>query len=360
MVRDSSRYAVIMAGGWGDRFWPLSRPSRPKPVLRIGDRERSFLEEILECARRVVPREGLLIATGASVARAIRSVGIDLPSDGYIVEPAKRDTAGCVVFVLASLLARGAADDAVVGFLTSDNVIGGVEGFQQGLEAAYLAAGSDGRLVCLGIRPSRPDTAFGYIEVADGAGHAEPGSVVSVGRFTEKPDAETASELAASGRHFWNSGMLIGRIGIFLAEMARHAPELHRAVHSLREAMAAGDENRVTEVFQALKPVSIDYALLEKADLGMVVADFDWETLNGWDALDRLLTPDDAGNVVVGDPLLIDASDSVVYVDPAAAGKSVAVVGATGLVVVVTDDAVLVVPKDRAQEVKAAVRALRQ
>jgi mannose-1-phosphate guanylyltransferase len=384
------RIAVIMAGGSGERFWPLSRQARPKQLLRLTSPDRTMLEESIGRIAPLVPPGRIYVATSRALVAPIRQAGVAVPEENVIGEPCKRNTAGALVYAAAQVLARHGEENAArisMAVLTADHQIDGVDGFRATAEAALAAAEQEGALVTIGIPPSRPETGYGYIETPEGADAgsvtdsasqssiqvrrpSEPSRpqsaiefppVFPVARFREKPDLAAAREGIATGRFYWNSGMFFWRLDRFLAELERSAPAHAAAARAMAAAIRAGGEAEVNRIFESLEDISIDYALMEKArNVKVVRAAFGWDDVGAWDALDRAWAHDAAGNVTAGDPVLIDTRDSIVYNEPGAAKMAVAVIGVEGLAVVVSPDGVLVVPKERAQDVKKAVAELKK
>ncbi|MBE7557450.1 NTP transferase domain-containing protein [bacterium] len=356
--------AVIMAGGSGERFWPLSRRHRPKQLLTLSESGGSLLEQAVARARRVFPPERTFIATTAALRSAIVDARLGVPPENVLAEPDRRNTAGALIFVAAALRARlGQGADPVLAVLTADHHIGQPERFAATLSACLAEAATGESLVVIGIPPSRPETGYGYLELdeAKGAVAVREGlPVLPVVRFREKPDAATAEAFVASGRFLWNSGMFFWRLSRFISELAAAAPELAEIAAALAASLARGDESQAVELFRRLPDISIDHALMERAQcVRLVRGTFPWDDVGAWDALMRSFAHDPDGNVAVGDPVLVGARDCLVYND---AGERIAVcaVGVSELAIIVTDDAVLVTPKARAQEVREAVRRLRQ
>jgi mannose-1-phosphate guanylyltransferase len=361
------RVIVIMAGGAGERFWPLSRRDHPKQLLRLTDGADCPLVEAIERARRLAPAESVFVATLPHLQATLREAGLDIPAENVIAEPAKRSTAGCLAYAAAVLLARFGVPPAelTMAVLTADQRIPDTEPFLDTVRAALDAAEHHDALVTIGIRPSRPDTGFGYIEIEE---NAEPVGeftgkhpVYPVSRFREKPAADEAARYVASGRFFWNSGMFFWRISTFLEEFEHAKPEFAAAVPEIARALRAGDADAAAACFAALPEISIDYALMENARHVLVAPGrFAWDDIGAWDALERCFAADHHGNVCVGDPVLVETEDSIVYNAPGNAAMDVAVVGLKDVVVVATADAVLVMAKERAQDVKKVVAELRR
>lgn len=353
------RLGVIMAGGSGERFWPLSRKARPKQLLALTEGGQTMLAQAVERAQTICGDGQVWIAAAPHLRAPIAEALADFPAENVLAEPHKRNTAGCLVWVAANLLARepDARTDWSMAVLTADHRIVPLEGFARTARAALEVVEQDGGLATIGIPPTRPETGFGYIEIGPEVAQSEGIQVHSVERFREKPSHEDAQGYLESGRFLWNSGMFFWTLDGFLSELESAAPELAAAIPSLADALARGDEAEADRIFQALPSISIDYALMEKARHVFVAkADFEWDDLGSWDSLERSFARDEAGNVAVGETLLIDTRASVVY---GAAGDVVtAVVGMDDVVVVVTEDAVLVCPKSRSQEVRRVVEEL--
>jgi len=358
-----------MAGGQGQRFWPLSTPERPKQFLDLESRGRTLIQATYD---RVLPLAGsaerVLVATVERYFDLVREQLPELPESNILVEPTPRDSAPAVA--LAALTVHHRHGDVVTGFFSSDHKIG--DGFAEVIGRAAAVADELGGLVTVGITPDRAATGYGYIELgeevrAPGAatsprefepGHptastpGSPGPVYRVKRFVEKPSARTAEEYLVSGRHLWNAGIFVWRTRSVLDELDRHAPELMRP---LSEAFAAG---QVAEVFPKLSPISIDYALMERTDRAYVVpGNFAWDDIGDWVALGRLAEAQ--GGSVSGNALLLaelgqyiskDGSGNIIYLeDPQ---DVVVTLGVHDLVVVKRGNALLLVHKERVQEIK--------
>jgi mannose-1-phosphate guanylyltransferase len=343
-------YAVIPAGGTGSRLWPRSRRSSPKHVLPLSGTGRPLVAEAYE---RMAPlARQVLVLTEARQVPLISNLVPELPSARMIVEPAARGTTNALGLAAMTLLERD--PDAVMVSTAADHVIGNLPAFQQAVRsAASIAAGSD-RLVTIGLRPRYAATGFGYIEAGD---EARVGSEIArrVLRFVEKPDAATAEGYLQSGRHFWNLNLFCWRCGVFVDELARHGPEHHAGLVETLAARRAGDEDEAARIYSALPVDAVDYTVMERTDrLLLVPAAFEWADVGSWAELADLLHQDEAGNVVDGVPVLIDTRNSFISVPD----KLVAVIGVSDLVVVDTEDALLVCPKSRAQDVKKVVEQL--
>jgi mannose-1-phosphate guanylyltransferase len=367
MSNVSLRLGVIMAGGSGERFWPLSRYRRPKQLLKLASEDKTLLEEAVDRLLPMIPPERLFIATGEHLRESICEAGLLVPPENILAEPCKRNTAGCLAYVAAHCLHRfGArAVDTSLAITTADHRIGTPETFRQTVEVALKAVEEEPVLAIIGIQPTRADTGYGYIEIAPDAPRwgesikALP--VYRVERFREKPNRAMAEEFLGTGRFFWNSGMFFWRLSTFLMELERVRPGMTLAIREMAAALDRGDGASVRDVFKGLEDISIDYALMEHArHVVMARGDFPWDDIGSWDALGRVLGPDERGNIVVGDAVIIESKDCVVYNERGAERVAVGVLGVDGLVVVVAEDGVLVIPKERSQDVRQIVAELRE
>jgi mannose-1-phosphate guanylyltransferase len=355
-----ARYAVILAGGGGTRLWPASRRKRPKQFLPLGAREgESLLGATARRAARIVGPTHVWVVTAAEqVAEIARATDRDaVPDENVLAEPCARNTAAAVGLAAARLAALD--PDATLAILPADHHIGDEAGFARVLGACLTAAERDDALVTCGIKPAHPETGFGYIEVAEGVTPSRDGAL-PVARFVEKPNLERAREFLASGRFYWNSGMFFFRARRILAEIARTLPPLGVALDeiaaTLRGAGTAAAAEATARLYPTLPSVSIDTGVMEKAaGIQVVPGDFGWNDVGSWRALAEVRARDAAGNVHVGQTIAVDTTNSVLVAEP---GRVVAAVGVTGLVVVATPDAVLVIPADRAQDVRRVVDEL--
>ncbi|WP_437734082.1 mannose-1-phosphate guanylyltransferase [Sorangium sp. So ce1335] len=361
-------HVLILAGGAGTRFWPASRAARPKQLLPLLGGE----PLITATARRVLPLcarggsagwERLWIATGQHLVAPTRAALPDVAERRLLVEPAPRNTAPCIGWAAATIAREDPG--AIVIVLPSDHHIADVPRFLEVLEAA-VASARGGAITTIGIRPTHPETGFGYIEAEDaGAGSAAPRAVL---RFVEKPSRERAAEFVASGRFLWNAGMFIFRAGDMRAAIRAHLPALAEGLDELDRAAALGaaaEAAAIERVFPRLPAVSIDHGVMEHVGgLAVVPGDFGWSDLGSWQSAWELSEKDERGNSAPAGSVLVDARgnhlvDLRAREGGADDGRVIALVGVEGLVVVETDDALLIVPRDRAQDVKHVVDALK-
>lgn len=347
--------AVILAGGSGTRFWPASRSARPKQLLPLT----GGAPLLLETAHRVLPLVGgwdhILIAGGKATEAPTRALLADLPSENLLVEPAPRNTAACIAWA-SSVVARKDPNGLVM-VLPSDHHVADIPGFRRALETA-LAAARGGLVTTLGIKPTRPETGFGYIELAE-----ERGSYTLARRFVEKPDRTTAEAYLAGGKHLWNAGMFIFRAKDMLAAVAKHLPAISAALEAFDRAASEGrEQEEVAKLFPTLPSVSIDVGIMEKLpELAVVPADIGWSDIGSWQAAWELAEKDADGNSRGADLLAIEArGNHVVDATSTAPKKLIAILGVDDLVVVETDDALLVAPRERSQDVRLVIEALKK
>jgi len=347
MKRGTELYAVILAGGVGTRFWPLSRRTRPKQFLPITS-ERTMLEETVARLRPLVPEGRILTVANADQSRAIRRLAPSIPRENVLVEPRGKNTAPSLLLATASVHLRN--PEGVVAVLPSDHRIAKPDVFRRKLRAAAETAALEESLVTFGIRPTFPSTGYGYIHFTRRKRKARRGEAFfSVLDFREKPDLETAGEFLNSGDYAWNSGMFVWRASVFARKLERHAPDFFpfwtRTVAALKKRSRA----ELAGIFEDIPALSIDYALMEKAE-GTLVAegDFGWSDVGAWSSLAGIWPRDGSRNAVKGDAVVLEAGGNICY-NPK---KLTALVGVRDLVVVETKDALLVCRKDRDQDVR--------
>jgi mannose-1-phosphate guanylyltransferase len=339
-------HPVIMAGGRGTRFWPASREERPKQFLAVAGSD----SLLTLTGRRLAPLSGAhavwVVTNAAHVGLAADHLP-EVPRDQIVGEPVGRNTAPCAA--LAAALVAREDPEGVVLLAPADHWIGDEDAFRAAVRVAADAARSERALVTFGVVPTGPETGYGYIEAGEAAGDR----VMRVVRFTEKPDRTTAEGFLAGGRHYWNSGIFAWRADVFLEELGAHHPDM---VEKCRRIADANDrESALAGLWNDLESISVDYAVLERSGRVLVVpAEFPWSDVGSWNALAGLRPGDDRGNVLEGPVVAVDARDCLVR----AGDRQVAIVGLDGVLVVDTPDALLVCPKDRAQDVKKVVEAL--
>ncbi len=340
-----------MAGGRGERFWPQSRLAMPKHLLPIvGDR--ALLVQTIERLLPMIPAERVLIITNRQQAPAIRGLCPAIPAENIVAEPVGRDTTAAVG--LALVLVRRRDPQATFAMLPADHVIHDTVAFRADLERAFGAAEREPLLVTLGIRPTEPATGFGYIQ--RGPARAGTHSVFDVSRFVEKPTQAVAERYLAAGDYLWNAGMFFWRVAVVAEAFARHVPDVWADLGRLEAALAAGEplDTVLDAIYPALRKISVDYALIEKAtNVAVIPACFDWDDVGAWPAVMRHFPADAAGNVVRGLAAVEQAEGNLVV---SGADHLVAVLGVKDLIVVHTADVTLVCPKAKAQEIKVLLK----
>jgi len=351
-------HAVILAGGSGTRFWPASRRLRPKQLLCIGpDPDTSLIAATVRRIAPLCPPERIVIATGERLLPATRAALPGLGDATWLGEPAARNTAACIGW--ATALIRRRDPEAVVMVLPSDHHVSDEPEFRR-VAALALASAAGGPITTVGLYPTRPETGYGYLEV----GEALAAGVHRVVRFVEKPDRERAEAYVASGRFLWNGGMFFFRAATLLDAIAAHLPALAAGLDRIEAAAAAGPEAEAAttrEVFSALPSVSIDHGVMEHATpLAVVPAEFGWSDLGSWESAWELGRKDAEGNVLTPSAIAIDAHRNLIEDLRTDGGRRVLVaIGVDDLCIVETDDALLVIPRSRAQDVRLAVEHLR-
>ncbi len=342
-------HALILAGGSGTRFWPLSRNHQPKQLLPLFD-ESTLLEKTLDRLDGLVAPENTLILTNHLQEAAVRKLASRLPSANILAEPARRDTAPAVALGIGLVAARD--PEATMLVVSSDQLIHDVAGFQSVMRDAATSAGATDALVTVGIKPTWACPSFGYIE----RGERVPLSVPEIAnppyrvkRFREKPSVEQAAEFLRHGGFLWNAGMFIWSIPAVISELNRHAPELATFVTELRQA--ANPAATIAERFPLLTPISVDYALMEKSDRVLCIESiFDWDDVGSWPSIAKYLEPVGADNRCRGPVTEIGSANNIVF--NGRPGTQVALLGVNDLIVVQTEDAVLVANRHQADAIK--------
>jgi mannose-1-phosphate guanylyltransferase len=349
----AQRFAVIMAGGSGTRFWPASRAARPKQFLRLGTLEgETLLEATVRRASALVGPANVLVVASARHAEATREQLPSLPPGNLLLEPVGRNTAPCLAWACAHVRRRDPT--GLVAALPADPHIADESAFLAALGRAFAAA-ERGVIATIGVQPTRAETGYGYLELAEPAGQ----DAQEVRAFVEKPTPERAGQFAESGRHLWNCGMFFFPAALMLGEIERHLPALSEFVARCDEAAARGEEaSFVAEAYAGLPAISIDYGVMEKAERILVVpASFGWDDVGSWASAFELAAKDAEGNACLsGDLLALGASNSLAS---ARSDKLVVLLGVEDLIVVDTEDALLVLPRSRAQDVAQVVAALK-
>jgi mannose-1-phosphate guanylyltransferase len=349
-----SMYALILAGGSGERFWPLSRRARPKQLLPLVS-DKTLLEETVARLKGLIPLERILILTNAEQEKAVRKLLRNLPEENIVAEPAKRDTAAAIALGTGWVAMRD--HTAIMVVLPADHVIANRAAFQETVGLAADAAQEASELVTIGIKPTWACPEFGYIEHGKPVRlrkHPDTDAIHRVLRFREKPNADLAESFLRRGNFRWNAGMFVWSVPTVLREFNRHTPELADFVSQLR---APGNfETALRERFGKLPRISFDYAIMEKADRVLVVeAGFDWDDIGSWRAVANYFEKDKRGNAANRTITAIDSSNNIVFEEN---GTTIALLGVHDLIIVRTPDALLVCHRHEAERIKELVGKL--
>jgi mannose-1-phosphate guanylyltransferase len=344
-------YAVVMAGGKGERFWPLSTHLRPKQMLTIFG-GKPLVAKVVEYIGDLVPTERTLVVTRSDLLAATRDALPAIPAQNVIGEPFGRDTAAAVTVGTALVKARD--PEGLVCVLTADHVIADAETFRRTLREGLDVAHAHDALVTIGITPRFPSTAYGYIEAGDPLPHAGTVSFFAARRFVEKPDEQKAREYLAAGNYNWNSGMFLWSVATFRRQMARHRPRLLQLMDRIHAAAWTPEfASTLEREYASLEKISIDYALMEKADrILMARGTFGWDDVGSWTSLTNHFPADANGNVVIGACEAVDGARNIVVSE----GRLTALLAVEDLVVVQAPGVTLVCRKDRVQDVRRLVQ----
>ncbi len=346
----TQRYALIMAGGRGTRFWPRSRKRNAKQVLRFFG-ERTLIQQAVDRLTGVVPPENIWILTNGFLQAEIRKQLPAVPKNQIIAEPSQQNTAPCIA--LTAQILSGLSPDAVMGVFPADHLIVKENHFREFVEAAYGAAETQ-NVVVLGIQPRWAETGYGYIEFPK---DVKPGKMETrkVSKFREKPDSKTATKFLKAGNFFWNAGMFFWRASVVLDLMREHQPKTATLLASLPPVTSRNFTSKLKEIYPLCENISVDYAIIEKAKgvVGFALDDIGWNDVGSWEAVYELTAKDENGNASTGEIFLEGSSGNYV-----SATKPVALVGVDDLVVVDTPDALLIVSRTRSQDVSKLVKQL--
>ena len=347
-------YAVLMAGGSGTRFWPKSRENMPKQLLNIVGTE-TMIQATVTRIKPLVPVENIYVVIGQTIEDEVRRQLADIPGENILVEPCARNTAPCIG--LAAITIQKRDPQGVMVVLPADHAVENEKRFLSVLKVAGQIARERPNLVTLGIVPTRPETGYGHIRRGERLKEKDGLPVCRVEQFVEKPDLERAKQYTESGEYLWNSGMFVWNVSTILENIRRYMPDLYEGLMQISESLGEGEESdTVRRVYESLQPESIDYGIMEKAENVLVLpGDFGWSDVGSWASLAEVNPPDEDGNVVDGPFVGIETADSV-FVAPE---KLIAAIGVKNIIVVDTEDALLVCSKDRAQDVKKIVEILK-
>lgn len=345
-------YSVVMAGGGGTRFWPLSRQCRPKQYLNLSGSD-VMINETIHRNTPLIPVENTYIVTNVSQGEVLSSVLMNgVKPENILLEPIGRNTAACIAYAAAKIQHRHG--DRVMCIFPSDAYINQDEVYLNVLQKAVNFACENDSFVTLGIKPSFAATGYGYIKFEDSTSGE---GIYSVSEFVEKPNPDKAKAYIQSGKYLWNSGILVCRSGVILGNVKRFLPKLYKQLDELQGYFGTQNEAEMVEkLYPLMQSISVDYGILERSDDVMVVpGDFGWNDVGSWDMLGVIIPPDENGNIIKAEHLGIDTKNTIIY-----GNKLITTIGLENMIVVNTDDALLICPKSRAQEVKDIVELLKE
>lgn len=354
------QFGIVMAGGGGTRFWPLSRKERPKQLLNLSGKD-LMVNETLDRLSDCIDRDNLFIVTNVSQAELMKKETEGKMNPEHILsEPAARNTAACIGYAAMEIVKKH--HDGVMVIVPSDHFIKDEKEYSAIINAAMETVEKTDALVTIGIHPSFPATGYGYIKAKEGSateiGDINHKKCSTVEEFVEKPDLQTARQYLESGDYFWNSGMFIWKASTILSYMKKLLPDVYECLVKIGDAMNTADEEKVIEeVYPVIPKISIDYGIMERADHVLVIsADFGWNDIGSLDMLSIMKEADENGNISYGEQMLIDTKNCIIYGND----SMIATIGLSDLMIVQTKDALLVCPKDRAQDVKTVVETLKE
>ncbi len=352
-------FAVILAGGGGTRLWPKSRNQTPKQFLKLTS-DRTMMQVAADRVTKMVDWDHVIVVTNAQYLDEVKSQLPEVPVQNIIAEPAKKDTA--LAMLVGTLFAYSQDPEAVVLNGASDHVVTDVGGFVKVMEAALQEAATGENLVTVGITPTFPSSAFGYIKIGEDLRKINRDlSVFKVNSFTEKPNVATARAFISTGKYFWNANMYVWAAKTLMQAFQKHQPETYALTESLATLQGTAFQKALPAIYEQATAISIDYAISEKADnLVLLPGDFGWNDVGDWKVVYDLGKKDSEGNVVTGDShkadtVIINSQHNLIHAN----GRLVALIGVEDLIVVDTDEILMIVPKNQSQDVKKAVEQLK-
>ena len=344
--------ALIMAGGRGERFWPRSRKKLPKQFLSLTDDDRTMIQLTVDRILPLVNMEDIYIATNKDYKALVLEQLPGIPEENILCEPIGRNTAPCIGLGAVHIAKK--YDDAVMMVLPSDSLIKDGDRYRELVGEALNIAAEEDNLVTMGIRPSYPETGYGYIKFMK---ETKRGNAYKVDRFVEKPSIEKAREYLETGEYLWNAGMFVWKISTILALFEQHLPDMKKGLDKIGEAVGSTDQDEVLKaVFPELESISIDYGIMEKAqNIYTIPGDFGWDDVGSWLAVERIRALDDDNNVIAGNVVTVDTKDCIIE----GSDKLIAAVGLKDTVIVDTKDAILICDKSSTADIKKVLAMLR-
>ena len=350
-----NNYSIIMAGGIGSRFWPLSTPEYPKQFLDVLGIGKSLIQMTYDRLLNVSPKENIYILTNVEYKDLVLEQLPDLRPDQVLTEPERKNTAPCIAYAAGKI--RAINPDANLIISPADHLIIQENNFSETINKAIISAQKN-RIATIGIMPTRPDNGYGYIEI-DSNSNAIPNHSFSVKQFREKPDLETAKEFLSSGNFLWNSGIFIWKASTVISALKEFQPALHQFFTADLSAYNTSEEQQmVNNAFSKCEDISIDFAIMEHAqNIDVVVASFDWSDLGTWGSLDGHLTKDNQNNAVIGDKVKVFNTSNCIINIPE--GKTALIDGLDNVIVIQSDDKLMILKKENEQELKKFLKELK-
>lgn len=349
-------YAAIIAGGSGTRLWPKSRQNRPKQFQSLYS-DNTMLQDAISRLEPLIPRENIFIIANQSHESIIMEQLPWLKPGNFVGEPVGKDTAPAVGVI--STLIHNNDPDAIILVSPADHVILKEKAFRRYLEVAEQIASEGPNVVTIGIKPTAPETGYGYIQMSENHRHVDDVDVHEVISFKEKPDAKTAEDYIASWHYVWNSGMFIWSAKTVLDMFRDHAPDIYKLLMRYDSAIGKPEESKVFEqVYESFPRISVDYAILEHAkSIFVIPASIGWSDLGSWASLHEVKEPDEDGNVVVGEHIGLDTHNCLIHSEP---GKLITTIGIDNLIIVDAGDALLILPQGRSQDIKTLLEEMKK
>jgi mannose-1-phosphate guanylyltransferase len=349
----SKNYMLIMAGGGGTRFWPLSRKDTPKQFINLSGNDALINETIERCAK-IIPPERAFIVTNKDQSEAMERVMMpEVPRGNILYEPVGRNTAPCILYAAIHICKKHG--DGVLCVFPSDHYITEGGKFLDTLSLAADVAEKSGKVVTIGIKPTFPATGYGYVRKGGPSAH---NGVFELDRFVEKPDFGRAQGYVESGEYFWNSGMFVWKVSLVLELYKRFLPRIYNMFMQAEEAFATGNEQKMlAEIYPKLDNISVDYGIMERVDDALIIpGDFGWNDIGSWDALGSIVPSDEYGNIVKANHIGFETNECIIY----SSDKFIATLGIHNTVIVEAGGAILVCAKDKAQDVKRIVETIKE
>jgi mannose-1-phosphate guanylyltransferase len=350
------KFATILAGGGGTRFWPLSRQEIPKQLLNISGND-IMLNDTIERFKGIIPQENTVIVTNRSQAVLLESImHSSVSKRNILIEPVARNTAASILF--AALSIEKSHGDSLMAVLPSDHYITDEEQFRLTLDEACTVAMETDKIVTIGTKPTFPSTGYGYIAFDKEPIASNPVAVYEVTEFVEKPNFQKAQGYLASGNYLWNSGMFIWKTSVIIDNFKRYLPRLYKTMLPISDYLGTEQEEEIiNKIYPTLQNISIDYGILERSDEVVVLSgQFGWNDIGSWDALGAIFPPDKSGNIIKANHMGIETRNSIIYGN----GRLITTIGVDGFIIADTGDALLICPKDKAQSVKEIVELLKE